>query len=746
MIDVWINEEIEKLISKRNRLVILDVDSQWEFLIKHISTEYILLKTDKALMEKWKIKKEELLLRAEAESNYAYDKVIFYVTRPKDKMTFLLDYCYTCGCIDLGHDMEWIKTKIYAATGLQVHMSDNDLMNACQTSIGRDISWWKKIIQGLDNIVQVEKDLVPFLSNPNAFMEPFDLQIQKKYKEEFFKLLGQPYIEKSFIIIADELVKMIFNGLLRNDLSSQLSKIYAEWIDSNRYREILERYIDKFDIPTSTNIWNTNPNHCFKRLDMLELQSITNNINDKHFINEKKAIISTRCKNRKSNPFVPKWWDSILTVISFDNTKLLKCNSITAIAEYYSTHFIKIEYAIRILYVTFLSDKKIIKPIQEYYDKLNSELLDKWFEYLHEYKTNQKSFLPDLIKNSKSRMAVIVGDGIRYEIAENIANQLAKDSTIVKNILYADIPSETEHNMTLLYTNSNEVMPLHKDREKELIRLAGKPIQFVNLEDVNESIDAQVLVLTYKDIDSASEKLQQGALKLFDEFEKVIFEKIRLMLKIGYEEIYLITDHGFVLTGILEEADKIEVHLFGNSDIHERYIRTVEKQNDDILISVKEKYGEYQYINVAKSARPFKSKGVYGYAHGGFTPQEVIVPNFVFKRNREQLCSFKVTIDNKNDLNDVIGEFFVIKLRGTIKKMDIFSYERKVRVIIFKDNQQIDTSGIITLKPDEVENVELPFKNNDEVLAVVIDATTQEQLERVKVKKSNMRNLNGLFD
>ncbi|MBK7967308.1 MAG: hypothetical protein IPK10_19880 [Bacteroidetes bacterium] len=102
-----------------------------------------------------------------------------------------------------------------------------------------------------------------------------------------------------------------------------------------------------------------------------------------------------------------------------------------------------------------------------------------------------------------------------------------------KQIMMADMPSETEHNMSALYVGNNKVIPLHKDREVRLTETTGKDIVYMPLEQLNYGIEADYLVLTYKDIDSAGEKLQQAAIKLFAEFEAVLIDKISLLLNIG---------------------------------------------------------------------------------------------------------------------------------------------------------------------------------------------------------------------
>jgi len=264
------------------------------------------------------------------------------------------------------------------------------------------------------------------------------------------------------------------------------------------------------------------------------------------------------------------------------------------------------------------------------------------------------------------------------------------------------------------------------------------------LEQLNYGINTDYLVLTYKDIDSTGEKLQQAAIKLFAEFETVLIDKIALLLKMGYHEVYLTTDHGFVLTGLLEEADKIDPNANGKKEVHERFIRTVDKQANTDWLAFEKPYAEYKYVYVAKNHRPFKSKGVYGFSHGGFTPQEIIIPKFRFSKIKAQTSQLEVFISNKTDLNDVAGEFFVIKLEAAKSASDLFGSQRKVHLKLYAGSKEYQSSDIVSLDSGQKTEKQFSFSHNTQVQAVLLDAETQEQLDTVIIKKSNLRDLGGL--
>jgi hypothetical protein len=224
---------------------------------------------------------------------------------------------------------------------------------------------------------------------------------------------------------------------------------------------------------------------------------------------------------------------------------------------------------------------------------------------------------------------------------------------------------------------------------------------------------ADYLVLTYKDIDSAGEKLQQAAIKLFSEFEAVLVDKITLLLNMGYLNVYLITDHGFVLTGLLEEADKIEPNTIGKKEVHERFIRTVEKQTNTDWIAFEEPYETFNFVYAAKNHRPFKSKGVYGFSHGGFTPQEIIIPKFKFSKFKSQTSQLEVFISNKVELNDVPSELFVIKLETPKAPADLFGGVRKIQIKLYAGNKEFQSSDIFSIESNSIIDKEFSFNGNN---------------------------------
>lgn len=746
MTDTWFIQDVENYLKRYNRIVILDPKCQWGFLLALLQQKgYNLIITDSELTEEWETVKEELFLRQQIETIHKNNPVVIYITRELKHVSFLFDYCFTYGCIDFSNPTEWLRKMLFATTGLQVQLDNSLLLTAAKLGVGKDMAWWKRILQNLQELISMDEELVPFLDNPEDYSSSKDPDIYRLFEEKLFELLGHPYLTKSPHILADEIVKKIFDGLVSGELTQQLLDLYYHWVDSDTYRPSLEHYIKNYKIDSKINPWSAHPDHCFSALDERALKMLLVNIRDKSAVENNLHLINARANRWKVQRFIPSWWKDIVTLLSFNSKPLATCTQFHKLIPFYTEYFSKVDRAMRNLYATFLQEESIIRPLQEYYENFNHELLEQWFSVAEEYKPDQQGFLPNLFNTKLPGIAVIVGDGIRYEIADYVATSLAKILKVDKQVMLAGIPSETENNMSGLYVSNHLVLPLHRDREKSLTATTGKKITYMNLEAFHSGIKVDYLVLTYKDIDDTGEKLQHGAIKLFTEFEQVLKDKISLILNSGYKEVHLITDHGFVLTGLLDESDKIEPHITGKKEVHERYILTANKQDNKDLIGFQNPYGEFNYVYVSKNHRPFKSRGVYGYSHGGLTPQEVIIPKFSFQKLKEVSPALEIGIINRKELEEVTGELFGIRLQAGSAGGDLFASSRKVQVYLYAKGERYSSSNIVNIEAGNTEALEFSFSGHSEVQAVVVDVTTQEQLDSAIIKKSNLRDLGGLM-
>lgn len=249
----------------------------------------------------------------------------------------------------------------------------------------------------------------------------------------------------------------------------------------------------------------------------------------------------------------------------------------------------------------------------------------------------------------------------------------------------------------------------------------------------------------YGDIDQVGEKKQLAALKDINNYEKEIAEKVDSLLDMGYAKVYVTADHGFVITGILDEADKIPAPHGDIRKLDERFCLA----NDQLtpssvnLIARQDDFCGSAYQYYAQTDKPFVTKGAYGYAHGGFTPQECIIPIYEFGKDAS-VEALQVNIGNKKELQHVAGQYFKLKIQAE-SSSDVFKQERRIELHLYEGSQE-KSMQIVTIKPGQLlDNNEFEMPSSGNIKVVLVDAATKEQIDFCEVKSASSRDLDDLF-
>jgi hypothetical protein len=182
------------------------------------------------------------------------------------------------------------------------------------------------------------------------------------------------------------------------------------------------------------------------------LAEIGKNISDKANMATTLAKLRQRNQSRQAQALGICFWNDVIALLEFDPKDIAYLSSFSECVEFYKKHFCKLDTAIRNLYAEFLNKKEILEPFQELYKEHVSVFLDKWFRFFSDYKENQTGTLQRIIDDAGGlKTAAIVGDGVAYEIAELVAAKVKGPVNLKKEAILADIPSETENNMSRIY-------------------------------------------------------------------------------------------------------------------------------------------------------------------------------------------------------------------------------------------------------------------------------------------------------
>lgn len=744
MIDTWFKKDLQQIHDSQSVVVFVDESGDAEFLLKVVEPGFTVYRANTELEE---LRIKYLLEKAQP----TQEKFLIYTQSKKEDLKFIREYCETNGCLEIRYLQNYIKDKVHQTLNLNINLPKEELIAAAKVSIGKDRTYWMDLShKGATEIFDLQKELLPFIHDPKAYeKEKYDAQLRKTFYRKVNELLGQQYVSKPARTLAGEVVQAMLDGLAAGKGHKTLESVYRDWLDSISYKDSFKGYLDSYSLPSNIDIWKVSTDHPFRQVDEQWLAEIGKQLSDKASIPNLLAKLRQRHQSKQARALGIRFWADVITLLEFDPKDIAYLSSFKECVEFYTKHFYQLDTAIRNLYTEFLNKKNLLEPFQELYKEHVTIFLDKWFKHWNGYKENQTGTLQRIINESKGKTAIIVGDGVAYEIAEQVAQKVKGGFDATKSVILADIPSETENNMSRIYMDNGITEKIQQKREKYLAEHnPDVSIDFIRLDEVNQEARAgQVLVCTYKDIDDMGEKLQQKALKYFPETIDFFAEKISLLLAIGYSKVYLITDHGFVLTGLLSEADKISVSPNGTHHKAERYIRTKDKQPDlmPTLIEVEKGYKEFSYLYFARNIHPFKTPGRYGFSHGGLTPQEIVTPLFCWEKRGSGANKLPVFIKNKEDLKDVTGDLFSIKIQAGKGSGDLFSVQRSVYLIFFANKEPINKSDIFTINKEETITKEYSFDGHPEIEVQLLDATTKQQLDRTVVKQNKDRDLGGLL-
>jgi hypothetical protein len=745
MIDQWFKNDLQSIFNTHPVAVFIDESGDAEFLLKTVEGEYTIHQADSEVEE---LHVKYLIEKAQPGN----EKFLVYTRSKKDELKFIREYCETCGCLEIRYLQNYIKDKVHQTLNLNINLPKEELVAAAKVSVGKDRTYWMDLShKGATEIFDLNKELLPFVHDPDTYSkEKYDAQLRETFYKKVNELLGQDYLNKPASTLAGEVVKTMLDGLAKGYCNKILESVYKAWLDSVSYRDSFKGYLGNYTLSPALDIWNVSIHHPFRQVDEKWLAEIGATISDKASVSTTLAKLRQRNQSRQAQALGICFWSDVIALLEFDPKDIAYLSSFSECVEFYKKYFCKLDTAIRNLYAEFLNKQDLLEPFQELYKEHVSVFLDKWFKHWSGYKENQTGTLQRIIDEAgELKTAVIVGDGVAYEIAELVAAKVKGLVSLKKDLILADIPSETENNMSRIYMSNGVTESVQSNREKYLA--AQNPdvtIDFLRLDEVTEeSRSGQFLICTYKDLDDMGEKLQQKALKYFPETIDFFAEKISLLLASGYAKVYLITDHGFVLTGLLSEADKISVSPNGDFYKAERYIRTESKQTELTpgLIEAEKSYKQFGYLYFAKNINPFKTPGLYGFSHGGVSPQELVTPYFCWERSGASAASLSVAIENKVDLKDVTGELFSIKIQAGKGAGDLFSMERKIYLVFFANKAQVNKSDVFTVQRNERITKEYTFDGHPEIEAHLLDAATKQQLDRAVVEQNKDRDLGGLL-
>ena len=324
------------------------------------------------------------------------------------------------------------------------------------------------------------------------------------------------------------------------------------------------------------------------------------------------------------------------------------------------------------------------------------------------YSTYVKPFMRE--DGREGRVIVIISDGMRYECARELLDNLDLDEKCDAKIshILSVLPSETTLGMASLLPHKeivvDETLNITVDgmhcgnstAERQKILQTAIPrsacydfdkVMNAKKDEIRQMLQDKDVVYIYQNqIDDRGES-SRSENEVFNACQEAIEEIQALIRRItGYVSAtrYLITaDHGFIYKrDKLQESDKISMDKTLISLVNKRYLLSLERVQNDAVISRALTYLSKLnnvFVTTPMGADIIKAKGGgQNYVHGGSSLQEMIVPVIKVKTFTGKQDTGMVNVE----LSSFTSKITSIEVRLDFMQMDPVSDTKKPRRLV----------------------------------------------------------------
>ena len=329
---------------------------------------------------------------------------------------------------------------------------------------------------------------------------------------------------------------------------------------------------------------------------------------------------------------------------------------------------------------------------------------------------------------------IIISDALRYEVAAELMQELAKKSTDHDLSLYvrrAMLPTETKycktsmlphHSLTLqgndmavddfvLSTIDSRTAHVRKYKEKSFCityeELMNGPVQ-----SKREIFKQYPLVYVFHDtIDRASHS--QSPFEVISACKKAIEELAilipRVMASWNVTNIVVTSDHGFIYNDqVFEEKDKHSISESCEEKKTRYYItKSSEKVDGIVKFPINKVSGitvsTPTFVAVPIGTNRLAAPGGYNFAHGGATLQELLIPVIIGHKGKGQKTD-KVNISlMSHNLNMVSSRLKFQIIQSEAVSMTVM--ERRVVCQVYNGDEPVTTEKEILLNSPDAANL-----------------------------------------
>ncbi len=354
--------------------------------------------------------------------------------------------------------------------------------------------------------------------------------------------------------------------------------------------------------------------------------------------------------------------------------------------------------------------------------------------------------------SSKTRYCpvIIVSDGLRYELAEEVAQLLNKHKRVEANLTsqLGVLPSHTALGMASLlphevisYDSKGNVRVDGRtsggieNRKKILERFGGIAIKSEDFQKLETSQGRKLLtshsfVYVYHDLIDATGEKPQLVPRLFKHCQEAILElealAKRALTSLNATSVIITADHGFLFsesglksyhhTDLAVDSDCIV-------DAKNRYLTGYDLSDDPVAwrgqlkVTARAKT-ELQFL-IPKGSNLFKSYGSKAFIHGGAMLQEIVVPVIKIRKKEDKKASEPVSAQiMAPEIIRITASRYRLSLHQTMP-VDEMRHEATLRIAIYDGNNPVTDVQMVTLAStapeprDRYKDVTLTLRDGD---------------------------------
>lgn len=331
------------------------------------------------------------------------------------------------------------------------------------------------------------------------------------------------------------------------------------------------------------------------------------------------------------------------------------------------------------------------------------------------------------LKESGCRVAVLLIDSLRYELGVELHKQLADHSQVELHAAFALLPTITPVGMASHLPGAGAELRLtHKGKEMAVAlgeqslpgvnqrmdvlrkrfgdRFTEMPLSDFVRGEKNVPDSIELLVLRSTTIDQHLESTPEMALRLIQDSLKSIRVSTHKLRKLGFQDAFIVTDHGFYLNTATEAGDVCTKPRGNWVNLHDRMLLGEGVGDAASFVLPAERLGvrgDFGSVAGPRAMVPYRS-GMW-YFHGGASLQESVVPVIALRLQQTESRKTKlpkVTLSYKRGAKKITTRLPVVEVAAA--QGDLFNRELSLEILVEAHDKEGKVVG--EAKPSNVVN------------------------------------------